>query len=88
MRAESTLLLQQQVLRLAVGAEPRSDDLKKDLTRVCCELDAAIVPALGPVLLLVQNVCHGTSPPLRYFPLVPHQLDHAVELPEHDRVMV
>ena len=55
---------------------------------MCHEVNAAIVSALGPVLLFVQNLYHGISPSLRYFPLVPHQLDHPVKLPEHGRVMV
>ena len=88
MWVEPTLLFRQQVPRLAVGAESRRDDLEKDLTRVCHEGNAAVVTALGPVLLLVQNLYHGISPLLRYFPLVPHQLDHPVKLPEHGRVMV
>ena len=87
MWVEPALLLRQQVARLAVDAEARSDDLEKGLTRVCHESDAAIVPALGPVLF-VQNLYHGISSSLRYFPLVPHQLDHPVELPKHGRVMV
>ena len=55
---------------------------------MCHEGNATIVTALCPVLLLVQNLNHGISPSLRYFPLVPHQLDHPVKLPEHGRVMV
>ena len=55
---------------------------------MCHEGNAAIVTTLGPVLLLVQNFYHGISPSLRYFPLVPHQLDHPVKLPEHGRVVV
>ena len=34
------------------------------------------------------NLYPGISPSLRYFPLVPHQLDHPVKFPEHGRVMV
>ena len=30
----------------------------------------------------------GISPSLRYFPLVPHQLDHPAKLPGHGRVMI
>ena len=88
--AEPTLLFRQQVSRLAVGAESRSDDLEKDLIRVCHEGNTAIVTALGPVLLFVQNLNHGISPSLRYayFPLVPHPLDHPVKHPEHGRVVV
>ena len=88
MWAEPTLLVRQQLSRLAVGAESRSDDLEKDLIRVCHEEIATIVTALDPVFLLVQNPYHGISPSLRYFPLVPHQLNHPVKLPEHGRVMV
>ena len=55
---------------------------------MCHEGNAAIVTALGPVLLLAQNIYHGISPLLRYFPLVPHQLDHPVKLSEHGRVVV
>ena len=69
------------------SAESRSDDLEKDLTRACHEGNAAIVTALSPVLFLVQNLYHGISPSLRYFPLVPHQLHYQVKLPEHGRVM-
>ena len=76
MWAEPTLLFRQQVPRLAEGTESRSDDLEKDLTRVCHEGNAAIVTALEPVLLFVQNLNHGISPSLRYFALVPHPLDH------------
>ena len=47
---------------------------------MCHEGNAAMVTALGPV--------HGISPPLRYFPLGPHPLDHPVKLPEHGRVVV
>ena len=68
--------------------ESRSDDLEKDLTRVCHEGNTTIVTALCPVLFLVENFYHRISPSLRYFSLVPHQLDHPVELPEHGRVMV
>ena len=55
---------------------------------MCHEGNATIVTALCPVLLLVQNLYRRISLSLRYFSLVPHQLDHPVELPEHDRVMV
>ena len=88
MRAEPTLLFRQQVPRLAVGAESRSDDLEKDLARVRHEGNATIVTALCSVLLLVENLYHRISPSLRYFSLVLHQLDHPVELLEHGRVMV
>ena len=86
---EPVLLLRQQSFPfpLEAFAASRSDYLEKDLTPVCYERDAAIVPALGPVLFM-QNVYHGISPPLRYFPLVPHQLDHPVDLLEHGRVVV
>ena len=88
MWAEPTLLFRQQLPRLAVGAESRSDDLEKDITLVCHKGNAATVTALGPVLLLVQILYRGISPSLRYFPLVPHQLDHPVKLPEHGWVKV
>ena len=55
---------------------------------MCHEGNAAIVTAFGPVLLFVQNLYHGILPSLRYFPLVPHPLDHPVKLPEHGRVVV
>ena len=42
----------------------------------------------NPVLMFVQNVYHGISPPPRYLPLVPHQLDHPVELSEYGRVTI
>ena len=54
---------------------------------MCHEGNATIVTALCPVLL-VQNLYHRISPSLRYFSLVPHQLDHPAKLPEHGRVMV
>ena len=57
-----SLLFRQQVPRLAVGTESRSDDLEKDLTRVCHEGNAAIVTALEAVLRFVQNLNHGISP--------------------------
>ena len=86
-RAEPALLLRLRSLSLAVGAESRSGYLEKDFTRVCYESDAAIVLTLGPVIFM-QNAYHGISPPLRYLLLIPHQLDHPVKPPEHDRVMV
>ena len=88
MRTEPTLLFRQQFPRLAVDAESRSDDLEMGLTRVCHEGNATIVTALRPVLLLVQNLDHRISPSLRYFSLVPHQLDQPLKLPEHGRVVV
>ena len=88
MWAVPALLFRQQVPRLAVGAESRSDDFYKNLTRVCHERNAAIVTALGPVPFPVQNLYHGISPSLQYFPLVPHPLDHPVKIPEHGRVVV
>ena len=87
MQAKPALLLWQQCLLLTVGTESRSVDREKDLVRVCYDLDAAIVPALGPVLF-VQNVYHGISPPPQHFPLVQHQLDRPLEYPEHGRVVV
>ena len=47
-----------------------------------------MVPALGPVIHFVQIFYHGITLPLRYLPLVPHQLGRLVELSEHGRVMV
>ena len=41
-----------------------------------------------PCPSFVQNLYHGISPSLRYFPLVPHPFDHPVKLPEHGRVVV
>ena len=55
---------------------------------MCHEGNAAIVTALGPVLIFVQNPYHGISLSLRYFPLMPHPLDHPVKLLEHGRVVV
>ena len=55
---------------------------------MCHEGDAAIVTALEPVLLFVQNLDHGISPSLRYLALVPHPLDHSVKHPEYGRVVV
>ena len=55
---------------------------------MCHEGNATIVAVLCPVLLLVQNLYHGISPSLRYFSLVPHQLDPPGKLPEHGQVMV
>ena len=55
---------------------------------MCHEGNATKVTVLCPVLLLVQNLCRRISSLLRYFSLVPHQLDHPVKLPEHGRVMV
>ena len=36
----------------------------------------------------MQNFYHGISPALRHLPLVPHQLDHPVELPGNGVVIV
>ena len=44
--------LQQQSLSLAVGAGSGTDYLEKGLTCLCYEEDAAIVPALDPVLFV------------------------------------
>ena len=81
MWAEPALLFRQQVPRLAVGAESRSDDLEKEITCVYLEWDAATVTALDLVPLFVQNLYHGMSLSLWYFPLVPHQLDRPAKLP-------
>ena len=75
------MLLRLEFLRLAIGDDSRSDDLEKGLTHVYYKTDITVVLALDPVLFLGQDVYHGISLPS--FPLVPHQIDNAVELPEH-----
>ena len=58
MWTEPTLLFRQQVPGLAVGTESRSDDLEKDLIRVCHEGNAAIVTALYVFRFLIAELFH------------------------------
>ena len=85
--ADPALLFRQQSHSLAVGAEPRGEYVEKDLTRVCYERDAAIVPPFDHILF-EQKFYHGILPPLRYLRLVPYRLEHPMKRSEHGRVMV
>ena len=87
MRVKPALLLRQQPFLLEEDAESHSDASKDELMPELHWEYANIVFALDLVPMLVQNTYHGIGRQQQYLPVLPHPLDHMVELPGHGRVM-